>query len=132
TVPANCTATFPNASCAVTVTSEDTPATTGSEMPLTSSEATSAGATAIASCEPLNDPLAAEMDWVPAVKSVTVKVPLPFVSGWSGDNVARASVDERCTRPAKAVARLPNGSRATTETWPAFPATAVPGKPLTT
>src|SRR5229473_3371518 len=129
TVPRYPTATFPKPSCAVTVKSDGTPATTGSGMPVTSSLAAPAAETRIPDCEPLILPLAAEIACVPAVASVTWNEPAPAVSGASAGNVALASVEDRWTSPPNPVSRLPNASRAKTETVPATPAVTASGNP---
>ena len=133
---------FPNASSAVTITSDVTPATIGSVMPVTVSVAAVPGVTVIVPVFPVTDPVVAVIVGVSAafvsVKPATVTAPKAKVSvasaGFVGAVLSGAFVASQVqTRATSPVTRFPPSllvfpcwSTAVTVTEKDVPATSVP------
>src|SRR5208337_3353891 len=128
--------TLPNWSSALTVTAPGVPAMTGLENPLTTNCAAAAGLTVMFDWLPVMLPLVAVIDCVPAVLSVTLKLPVPLLRAAGLGRVAWLSLLVMVTVPLKAfgpeLSTLPNWSSALTVTAPGVPAMTGLGNLLTT
>src|SRR6516164_7926919 len=109
---------------------------TGLGNPLTTKRVAAAGLTVMPAWLPVRPPFVAVIDCVPAVLSVTAKLPKPLLRAAELGRTAFASLLAMVTVPLKALgpklSTLPNGSSAVTLTVPWVPAMTGLGNPLTT